>query len=213
MGGNSKAPQRPDDGDAAKLWDLLEDAFLRYPEGRQQIRGFAAIPDSVLPVMPDYWWDEHRLRQAALGLPVEDTWTYELEWALEVRLWPSPSGPFTVTPREVMETPRLYQDQWRMALGVDLHYPIVLAQKGSRWVLLDGYRRLLKATVQRTPSIGVVRLPPGRLSTALIQDGFYGELNRLRRLAPDLLVPARAVARTLLQRPGSEWTEAAAERS
>jgi hypothetical protein len=212
MGGSTGTlAQLEEDGvDPGRLWDLLEDAFLRHPDGRRSIPIFAAIPDSLLPAMLDCWWDEARLFQLVSELQVEDTWTYQLEWALDVRLWPSEAGPFTVTPREVMTSPQLHPEHWRTTLGVELGHPVVLAQKGSHWVVLDGYHRILKATVQRTPSIRIVRLHGAMLRSIMIESGFYGELNRLRRLTPDLFVPARSVARTLLQRPGAEWAQAAA---
>jgi hypothetical protein len=162
--------------------------------------------------MPDFWCDQGRLYEAVRHLEIEDLWVYELEWALKLRLWDGVSGPFSLAPNEVMETPRLYPERWRTTLGVDLRHPIVLAEKGNRWVLLDGYHRLLKATVQRTPSISVVRLRRSEVSSILVEEGFQGELNRLRRLAPDLLVPARAVARNLIERSGSEWAEFAVQR-
>lgn len=88
---------------------------------------------------------------------------------------------------------------WRRVLAADLSYPIVLMWKSSRWVILDGYHRLLKADLDRHETIRAVRLPAERAPEILRDDSpLFALLNREGEGRPEALSHLRAVARTVL---------------
>jgi hypothetical protein len=79
---------------------------------------------------------------------VEEVPLTTLEWALELPVWGWRGRPFQVTPNQVRADPRRYAVHYARTMWSELDDPIVLARRNGRWVVLDGYHRLLKAFVE-----------------------------------------------------------------
>ena len=95
-------------------------------------------------------------------------------------------------------------------MAVDLCHPILLCEtRTGRRIVMDGFHRIAKASLQRHEALPAVRFPRKAIPAVLAQDGFYGELNRLRDAVPNIVWEARAAARKLIQDAGlpEGWPE------
>jgi len=162
------------------------------------VRVFAALPDSVIEVMAGFWWDDDRIR--ALGLPVEKLPFAELAWGLEVSFWSDGRKPFSVRGRDLLEDPDRYPEHRRRVHWSDLRHPLTLYRKRERWIILDGYHRLVKASREGRAELPVVRLPDSAVSGVLVRHGFDGALNALYEVHGEFLAEARRVAQELERR-------------
>ena len=120
-------------------------------------------------VVQKYWysidWDVEALW--ALDLPVEDMPISELEWHLDVPIWPDETGaPYSATPRQVLDDPVTHAVEFERINAASMRYPLeVLVHKG-RVMILDGVHRLANACrsgdelvrVRRVPQDAVTRL-------------------------------------------------------
>jgi hypothetical protein len=91
-----------------------------------------------------------------------------------------------------------YPEHRRRVHWSDLKHPLTLYEKGGRWIILDGYHRLVKAAREELPMVRVVRLPEAAVSGVLVRHGFEGALNALYEGHGEFLAEAREVARGLL---------------
>lgn len=183
------------------LREELAQAFVESPEGREQVRFFAELPDSAVTGGYRYWWDQERLFEVADRLPVATVPVRDLTWVLDVQ-W-RPNG---LTMNELRcEGPR--SPGWSRVVAADLRFPIVVAPHphdcSDQLTVVDGYHRLLRAVVEGRILIAAVVLPACRRHEILHRSGFFGTLNSLAERAPDLLQEARQVAGTILERPSS----------
>lgn len=160
------------------------------------MRVFAALPDSVIAVMAGFWWDDDRIR--ALALPVEAVPFAELEWGLDVSFWSDGRKPFSVRGRDLLENPDRYPEHRRRVHWSDLKHPLTLYEKEERWIILDGYHRLVKSAREGRTELPVVRLPEAAVPGVLVRHGFDGALNALYEAHGEFLAEAREVARALL---------------
>jgi hypothetical protein len=105
----------------------------------------AQMPDvltEVLPLVP--WRLEHLW---ALDLPKEVVDIDELAWLLDLPLWQLDGRRFQVSPTEVLREQERFRAHIERAMASELEFPIVLTHYRDRWVILDGYHRLLKAVI------------------------------------------------------------------
>lgn len=104
-------------------------------------------PQELKDVLHDFWWDVEKLR--SLELPTRALPTKELLWHLDLPYWKHEDKPFQVTPRQVMNAPQCYEEQYNRTLAADLRYPIIVREDplGDRLLILDGVHRLLKAVI------------------------------------------------------------------
>jgi len=160
------------------------------------VRIFAAIPDQVMAVMAGFWWDDDRIR--ALRLPVEDVPFEELAWGLEIPFWSRGRKPFSLRGRDLLSEPDRYPEHRRRVHWSSLEHSLTLYQKGGRWIILDGYHRLVKAAREGRSELAVVRLPEALVPGVLARHGFEGALNALYEEHGEFLAAAREVARELL---------------
>jgi len=159
------------------------------------VRIFAALPDSVIEVMAGFWWDDDRIR--GLALPVSSAPFDELSWGLDVSFWSDGRKPFSVRGCDLLENPDRYPEHRRRVHWSDLRHPLTLYLKRNRWIILDGYHRLVKAAREGRAELPVVRLPQAAVSGVLVRHGFDGALNALYEEHGEFLAEARAVAREL----------------
>lgn len=110
-----------------------------------------ATPPELRDVFPAYDWNVDRLWE--LSLPVQDVPVENLTWLLHLPLWRWEGQRFVLSPAAVLADPKTYRAHHDKALAADLEYPIHITLHNSRWVILDGYHRLLKALLLGHKSI------------------------------------------------------------
>ncbi len=150
-----------------------------------------------MAVMAGFWWDDDRLR--GLSLTVESVAVSELAWGLEIPFWSDGRKPYSVRGRDVLESPDRHPEHRRRVHWSDLRHPLALYEKEpGRWIILDGYHRLVKAAREDRAAVPVVRLPAAAVPAVLVRHGFDGALNALYEEHGEFLLEARAVARETL---------------
>jgi hypothetical protein len=122
----------------------------------------ASMPPSVREAFPDpatfplFGWTEETLWR--LDLPVEEMPLVAFDWLLDLPIWRWEGSRFQVSLRHVLDDPERYRAHHEKAACADTRYPIHVTERGGRWVILDGYHRLLKSLLQAAPSISVVKV-------------------------------------------------------
>jgi hypothetical protein len=106
----------------------------------------AATPEVVRETLPQVPWRIGRLWR--LELPVQRIAVSELTWLFELPLWQLNGERFQVTPRQVRDEPERFPDHLQRVMASDLRFPIHLVAHNGRLVVLDGFHRLLKASIQ-----------------------------------------------------------------
>jgi hypothetical protein len=131
----------------------------------QLVRGFARsrlleeMPDVIRSALPPVPWNMEKLW--ALELPVEEVRLDDLIWMFDLPLWTWQGRRFQISPNDVIENPGTFDAHLDRAMTTDLAYPIHLFEHKGRWVVLDGYHRMLKAKLT-----GNSTLPARRLSSS-----------------------------------------------
>jgi hypothetical protein len=126
-----------------------------------------AAPPELEGIVLDFDWDRARLH--ALVLPVEEIPVAALAWMLDLRWWKVADAHFAVTPNQVRANPTQYAQHWERTLAADLAFPIHVAETApSRWTIVDGVHRLLKAEVAGERTIRVHRVDPAALEAIRI---------------------------------------------
>jgi hypothetical protein len=165
------------------------------------VRVWAVLPDPVMAVMAGFWWDDDRLR--GLSLPVAPVALSELAWGLEIPFWSDGRKPYSVRGRDLLEDPDRYPEHRRRVHWSDLRHPLALYEKEpGRWIILDGYHRLVKAAREARTEVPVVRLPDAAVPGVLVRHGFDGALNALYEEHGEFLAEARSVAQELAAERG-----------
>lgn len=103
-------------------------------------------PPELQGLLYDFWWDLEKLH--ALKLPARTVPVKDLLWHLDLPYWKHNNKPFQITPRQVMESPDSYSEQYIRTLNSDLSYPIIVREDMERILMLDGVHRLLKAVLE-----------------------------------------------------------------
>jgi hypothetical protein len=112
------------------------------------------VPPALRDYVFDFLWDLDRLH--ALELQVRTLPVSALAVHLTLPYWRLGDEPFQLTPREVMNDPVRYTEQYQRTWRADLTYPIILCDRaGKPPMILDGVHRLLKAVLLGRTTIGV----------------------------------------------------------
>jgi hypothetical protein len=115
-------------------------------------------PDIITQVGFDFSWDEKKVWE--LDLLTEELAIDELTWHLDVPfLWTKPDGYYDLLPREVIERPEQFPEEFRRTLSADITYPIDIMWWRGRWVILDGLHRLMKLYAKGTKIVLVRKVP------------------------------------------------------
>lgn len=99
----------------------------------------------------DFWWDRRKLW--AIDLPIVEMPVKDLAWHLTHPFWSEAGEPLAVSPLDVAESPDEHQEQFQRTMSADLAYPINVIYLKGRWLIMDGYHRLLKAHILGQESI------------------------------------------------------------
>ena len=108
-------------------------------------------------IIASYWyafdWDVEAIWK--LDLPVRTMAVADLLWHLDVPVWED----YRLTPRQVLDDPVRHAGEHARMLAADLAYPIDIFRFRSRWMILDGIHRLLKAHMRGHKQIAVREVP------------------------------------------------------
>jgi hypothetical protein len=112
----------------------------------------AAMPPRVREAFPhpaDFpltGWTEAMLWR--VDRPAESVVVTTFAWLLDMPIWRWDGRRFRVSLRDVLDDPETHRAHHEKARRADLAYPIHITYSRGRWVILDGYHRLLKALLQ-----------------------------------------------------------------
>lgn len=116
------------------------------------------LPDIIKEVGFDFSWDERKVWE--LDVPAEEMSIDELTWHFDVPfIWSKPDGYYDVNPREVIEDPDHYPEEYERTMHADANYPIDIMFWRQRWLILDGLHRLMKQAIQGKEVIQVRKIP------------------------------------------------------
>ena len=113
-------------------------------------------------IISDYWysidWNVGELWN--LDLPIVELPLVQLEWHLDVPVWPNEEGrPYAVTPRQVLEFPANHPTESERLRSASLAYPLEVFRNRGRLMILDGIHRLAKAHALGLEKIHVRHIP------------------------------------------------------
>ena len=80
------------------------------------------------------------------------------DWLLDLPIWRWQGRRFQVSVREVRNDPERYQAHHAKAERAGTTYPIHITWQHGRWIILDGYHRLLTTVVRHRPTIKAVKV-------------------------------------------------------
>jgi hypothetical protein len=110
---------------------------------REQL--LAAMPPRVREAFPDpaqFTWTDAALWR--LDLPVAEVPLATFAWLLDLPIWRWAGRRFQLSLNDVLRNPERYRAHVEKAERADTAYPIHVTWHNDRWVILDGYHRLLK---------------------------------------------------------------------
>lgn len=120
------------------------------------------IPKIILDVGFDFDWDEKKVWK--LNIPVKTMPTGELTWHFEMPfLWVN-GGVYNLTPKEVINNPEKYPQEYQRTLKADLSHPIDIMENKGRWLILDGLHRLMLASIKGLMEVNVRIIPRNKIS-------------------------------------------------
>lgn len=90
----------------------------------------------------DFEWDNKKVW--ALDIPVTTIGVQALEWHFDIPFLKENNERYSLTPREVLENPQRYQQEYQRALNADPTHPLDLMENKGRLLMLDGLHRLMK---------------------------------------------------------------------
>lgn len=126
----------------------------------EQLR--ASMPPRIREAFPPFGWTEETLWR--LDLPVEAIPVSTFDWLLDLPIWRWQSRRFQLSLTDVLNNPEQYRAHHERAERSDTSYPIHITLHNGRWIILDGYHRLLKTLIRRESTIKVVKVRAGDLA-------------------------------------------------
>ncbi|MEU8803273.1 hypothetical protein [Spirillospora sp. NPDC048819] len=123
----------------------------------------AMMPEALRETLPLVPWKIERLWR--LELPVRRVAVQELAWLFDLPLWQLNGERFRVAPRQVRDDPQRFPDHLQRVMASDLAYPIHLVEHNGRLVVLDGFHRLLKASIEGRGEVEAMVLSPADLES------------------------------------------------
>lgn len=103
-------------------------------------------------------WDNERLW--SLDLPVDRLPRSELDGLLDLRVWKDEDGRwFAVRPRDVLLDPDRHPRQRDRVWRADLRWPLDVVRYREQWLILDGFHRLARHTVEGAAFVPIRAVP------------------------------------------------------
>ena len=123
------------------------------------------LPKIIKDVGFDFNWSEEKVW--ALQIPTVDMDVAKLEWHLDVPFWWTNNGFYNLAPREVINNPEKYKEEYERTMKADLKYPIDIIENKGRWLILDGLHRLMKAYILNMKTVKVRIIPRDKIPEIL----------------------------------------------
>jgi hypothetical protein len=111
------------------------------------------VPQIIKEVGFDFLWSEEKVWQ--LDVSVEEMKIDDLSWHFEIPFWNSPNGYYDLKPIDVINHPETYPEEYQRTMKADLSYPLDIMFWKTRWLLLDGLHRLVKAAIKEIETVNV----------------------------------------------------------
>lgn len=114
-------------------------------------------PEIIRRVGFDFAWDERKVW--ALECPIISMSRSRLDWHLDVPfLWTVPDGYYDLLPRDVIDNPEDYPEEYTRTMQSDTSYPIDIMFWRKNWLILDGLHRLMKLNIEGVSDIQVRKI-------------------------------------------------------
>ncbi len=123
------------------------------------------IPKIIKEVGFEFSWDEKKVW--ALNASEENIDIKELEWHFEIPFWNSNNGCYDLKPKDVIDFPEKYQEEYDRIIKSDLKFPIDIMENKGRWVILDGLHRLTKSKIFGKDYVKVRKIPHDKIPKIL----------------------------------------------
>lgn len=117
------------------------------------------LPEILKPIYFDFHWSQKKLW--ALELAAEPMSIESLIWLLELPVWPSnpPHKIFGLRPIEVMNNLNAFPKHKEKIDQADIRFPLHVMFWKERWIIMDGYHRLLKHLRNKESVVQVYKVP------------------------------------------------------
>ena len=146
------------------------------------------VPDSLRHVYFDFHWSQEKLW--ALETEKSELAMAELEWALGLPIWASdpPEKIFDLAPRQVLENPEKFPGHWKRIREADTSFPIHVMLWKNKWLIMDGFHRLLRLKADGANKVNVYKVPA----------------SAIENIQPDASLPADFLRHELARRDGKK---------
>lgn len=124
-----------------------------------------SIPDIIKEVGFDFDWDEKKVW--ALDVPATELEIEALIWHFDIPFLWHGGGVYNLAPRDVIENPEKYTEEYERMMRADLQHPIDVMENEGRLLILDGLHRLMKAFMQGQKKVYVRIVPRSRIPDIL----------------------------------------------
>ncbi len=119
-------------------------------------------PKIINDVGFDFNWSEEKVW--ALNVPTEEISIQDLVWHFDVPFLDENGGHYNLKPRDVIEHPKDHAEEYVRTMNANSFYPIDIMENKSRWLILDGLHRLMKASIQGKSTVVVRKIPRDKIS-------------------------------------------------
>jgi hypothetical protein len=115
-----------------------------------------SMPPDVMQALPRFAWsveDLWKLERPSETFPVD-----RFAWLIDLPIWRWRGRRWQISMRDVLDHPEQYRAHHEKSERSDARYPIHVTFHNGRWIILDGYHRLLKTLSRGQAIIKVVRV-------------------------------------------------------
>ncbi|MFA6004976.1 MAG: SET domain-containing protein-lysine N-methyltransferase [Patescibacteria group bacterium] len=127
------------------------------------------LPKVIKNVGFEFSWSEPKVW--ALNISTEKMAINELVWHLEVPFWSSGKESYNLTPKEVLQNPKLHDAEFKRISDSNTSYPLDIMFWKNRWLLLDGLHRLAKLFNENKTEVNVRIVPHNKIPEILTSPG------------------------------------------
>lgn len=114
------------------------------------------LPAHIKEYAFDFRWDNQLVWE--LEVETESMSVAELVWHFDIPWLHTEGERFNLTPKDIMEYPGSYKEQYERTMQSDLSYPIDIMKNKGQWLILDGLHRLMKAVINEESIVSVRKI-------------------------------------------------------
>jgi len=122
------------------------------------------LPEILQPIYFDFHWSQPKLWALAIA-PVEMAMA-ELEWSFAFPVLASdpPHRVYDLTPEAVLASPESHPVHWQRVLSADTSFPLHVMKWRGRWLVMDGFHRLMKRKTERAAQVSAIQVPESAIA-------------------------------------------------